>query len=74
MEETFGDPLVAPRLQENVDHVAVLIDGPPRILSAPLNGDEQFVQVPGVAQPPLPPLEVPSVLQPKPETPLADAS
>ena len=42
MEEAFGGPLVAPRLQENVDHVAILINCPPEILSAPLNGDEQY--------------------------------
>ena len=72
MEEAFGDPAVAPRLEENVDHGAVLIDCPPEILSAPLNGDEQPVQVPCVAQPPLPPLEAPSILRPEPETPQAD--
>jgi len=72
VEGAFGGPLVAPRLEKDIDHVAVLINGPPEILSAPLNGDEQFIQVPRVAQPPLPSLEAPSVLRPEPETPQAD--
>ena len=72
LEEAFGGPLVAPRLEKDIDHVAVLIDGPPEILSAPLNGDEQFIQVPRVTQPPLPSLEASSVLRPEPETPQAD--
>ena len=72
MEGAFGGPLVAPRLQENVDHIAVLVHRPPEIVPAPADGDEQFVQVPGVAQPPLPLPEALSVLRPKPETPLAD--
>ncbi len=70
MEEACGGPLVPPRLQEDIEHGAVLIDGPPEILSAPLNADEHLIQVPCVAQPPLPSLEAPSVLRPKRATPL----
>ena len=50
-EETFGLLLIAPGLHEDVDHVAVLVDRPPEILLAPLDGHEQFVQVPGVIYP-----------------------
>jgi hypothetical protein len=35
MEEAFGRTAIAPSLDEYVDHVAVLIDGPPEILLAP---------------------------------------
>ena len=34
MEEAFGGPLVTPRLDKDIDHVAVLIDGPPEIVPA----------------------------------------
>ena len=30
-EETCGRPSIAPRLDEDVDHVTVLVDGPPEI-------------------------------------------
>src|SRR6266849_1682648 len=43
-EEAFGCMPIAPGLEEEVDHVAVLVDGPPEILLAPLDVHEQFVQ------------------------------
>jgi hypothetical protein len=49
-EEAFGRTPIAPGLDEEVDHVAVLIDGPPDVLLATSDVHEQFVQVPGVAQ------------------------
>ena len=49
-EETRGCPSIPPRLYENVDHVTVLVDGPPEILTAALNIHEQLVQIPRVAQ------------------------
>ena len=47
-EETFGRPLIAPGLHEDVDHVAVLVDRSPAILLTPLDVHEQFAQVPRV--------------------------
>jgi hypothetical protein len=49
-EEALGRTPIAPWLDEDVDHVAVLVDGPPEILLAPVDVHEQFVQVPRVAQ------------------------
>src|SRR5713101_6396829 len=45
-EEAFGRTPIAPGLDEEVDHVAVLVDGPPEILLATLDIHEQFVQGP----------------------------
>ncbi len=42
-------PPIAPRLYEDVEHVAVLVHGPPQILLPPPDLDEQFIQMPGVA-------------------------
>jgi hypothetical protein len=60
------------RLNENIDHVTILVDGPPQILSLTLDRHEQFVQVPGVAQTSLPSPERPGVFDTKLPTPLSD--
>src|SRR4029453_7375978 len=52
-EEARGGVPIAPGLHKDVDHIAVLVDGPPEILLPPLDGDEQFVQIPHVTH--LPP-------------------
>jgi hypothetical protein len=36
-KETRGRTAIAPRLDEDVDHVTVLVDGPPEILTAALD-------------------------------------
>src|SRR5712692_1530574 len=69
-EEAFGRTPIAPGLEEDVDHVAVLVDGPPEILLATLDVHEQFVQVPGVAQPSTPASKHPGVLGTEGLTPL----
>ena len=48
-EEPDGRPPIAPGLDQDVDHVAVLVHGPPQILLPPLDLDEYLVQMPGVA-------------------------
>jgi len=53
-EKAFGCAPIAPWLNEDVDHVTVLVDGPPQILQATVDVHEQFVQVPRVAQGSLP--------------------
>ena len=73
-EEAFGCMPIAPGLEEDVDYVAVLVDGPPEILLAPLDMYEQFVQVPRVAQASLPAPEDPSVRRTELPTPLRIAS
>src|SRR5712691_3405625 len=51
-EEARGGTPITPGLDEDVDHIAVLVNRPPEILLPPLNIDEQFVQVPRVTHPP----------------------
>jgi hypothetical protein len=48
-EEADGGSPIAPGLHEDVDCVAVLVYGTPQILQPPLDLDEQFGQMPGVA-------------------------
>jgi len=38
---------------QNIDHVSILIDGPPMIEALALDGDEEFIDVPDVAEPSL---------------------
>lgn len=49
-EESLGCTLIAARLQQNIDHVSVLINGTPEILLLAVDSDEQFVQIPDVAE------------------------
>ena len=46
-EKTCGSPTVTTRLDEEIEDVALLIDGAPEIVPLSLDGDEDFVQVPG---------------------------
>ena len=60
-EKACGRPAVATRLDEDINDVAILIDGTPERVSPSLDGDEDLVQVPDVAQPALSILEPASV-------------
>ena len=48
-EEPDGRPPMASGLDQDVDHVAVLVHGTPQILLPPVDLDEYLVQMPGVA-------------------------
>ena len=61
-EESLSSPLVMARLDQDVDHVAVLIDGPPQILLLAIDSNEDFVQVPGFSQLTLAPLQFPNIV------------
>ena len=71
-EEAQDRSPIAPRLHEDVDHVAVFIDCPPQILLAPLDPDEQLVQMPGVAHAAPAAPQPPCVVEPERPTPLPD--
>ena len=60
------------RLHEDVDDVAILIDGTPEIVPLSLDGDEDLVQVPCVAQPALSTLEPASVFRTELDAPKPD--
>ena len=51
-EKAFSRTLIATALHENINAIAVLIDGTPQILALPLNGDKDFVDMPRIAQAP----------------------
>ena len=53
-EETGGRPPVASRLDQNVNHVPVLVHGAPQILSPSLGRHKKLVQKPSVAHPAAP--------------------
>ena len=63
-EESLGCTLIAARLQQNIDHVSVLINGTPEILLLAVESDEQLVQIPDVAEATLFPLQTLWVLPP----------
>ena len=72
-EEPSGRTRIALSLNEHVDHVPILIDGPPEIVALALDVDEDFVQVPDVSQPPQSTLELSCVLGPELPAPLPDS-
>jgi hypothetical protein len=59
-------------LNEDIDHVTILVHGPREILLATSDAREQFVQVPRVAQVPLPTPQATSVLKTEPPTLLSN--
>ena len=64
-EEASGGTPITPGLHEDVDHVAGLVHDPLQIQLLPLDVEEQFVQVPDVAQPASPAPQPPSVVNPE---------
>ena len=62
-EESFGGFPITARLDENIDHVTILINSAPEILPLSLNRDEDLVQVPRIAEATLPTLQRSSVFR-----------
>ena len=60
-----GRARIPSRLEQDVNHVPVLVHGPPQILPLPLDGHEEFVQVPGIAHPASAPPQPPRVVDPE---------
>jgi DNA-binding transcriptional LysR family regulator len=58
-KEPHGGLAVAAGLEQDVDDIAVLVDGPPEALTLTANGHEEFVQMPRVANGPGPMPEPP---------------
>ncbi len=71
-KKAFGSSAVATRLDEDVDDVAILIDGTPEILPLSLDRDEDLVQVPRVSQASLSALESTGVFRPEFDAPKSD--
>ena len=66
-KEPHRRPPIAPRLHEDVEHVAVLVDRPPESLLPPLDVHEQLIEMPRVAHPTPP---APRIRRAKRATPL----
>jgi hypothetical protein len=49
-KESFGSALIAMRLNQDVDHVALWIHGTPEILLLAVNSNENLVQVPHITE------------------------
>src|SRR3982750_3175699 len=49
-EQTLGGPLVAPALDQNVEHNPILVDGPPQPVLLAADHQAHFVEVPFVAR------------------------
>lgn len=60
------------RLDQNVDHVAVLIHGAPQMPLLAVDSNEDLIQVPVVTQSSLSPLQFPSIIETELLTPLSD--
>jgi hypothetical protein len=56
-KESFRGALITTRLNQDVDYVAVLIHGTPEILLLAVDSNEDFVQVPNIAEAALTPLQ-----------------
>jgi hypothetical protein len=61
LKESLCGALMTMRLDQNVDHVAVLIHGATIPLLA-VDSNEDFIQIPVVAQPSLSSLQLPSIV------------
>ena len=64
-EEAFRSFPFTARLDTNIDHVTILINGAPEILAFASDRDEDLVQVPRIAEATLPTLQATSVLRTK---------
>ena len=49
-KEALGGTGTTSSLYEDVDYIAILIDGSPKIMDLPADGDEDFVDMPTVAE------------------------
>jgi hypothetical protein len=59
-------------LHEDVDHVTILIYSPPKILALSVDGDEEFIQIPRVAETTLAAFQATRILTSEFSTPLAN--
>jgi hypothetical protein len=71
-EEPLGCFGVSPRLHQDVEHVAVLVDRAPQVMGGDVGLDENLVEVPFVAGAGSPPTQLVGVVRPEPGTPGTD--
>ena len=71
-KEAFSGSMISPLGDQNIDHVSILIDGPPKIEALTLDGDEEFINVPDVAESSLFPTQSSGVGRSEFLTPVSD--
>ena len=71
-EKLLRGLLIPTALHENIEHVTVLIDGPPQIVTLLVEGEKDLIQVPLVARPGAPPTQCIGIGLAKLATPLAN--
>jgi hypothetical protein len=52
-KESLCRALITVRLNQNVDHITILIDGTPQILQFAIHSKQDLIQMPAIAQPSL---------------------
>src|SRR4029079_18395968 len=62
-KESLRGALITAPLNQNIDHVAVLIHGAPQILLFTVDSNEDFVQVPNIAEAALTPLQLSGIVR-----------
>ena len=70
-KEALGGAGITSSLYEDVDRITILIDGSPTIMDLHTDGDEDFVDMPGVAELAFSALEPPAETGTEPQTPAA---
>jgi len=71
-KETFSGSTISTLGNQNIDHVSILIDGPPKIEALTLDREE-FIDVPDVAEPPLLPPQISSIGRAELQTPIPNS-
>ena len=71
-EESFGGFLITVRLDEDINHITILVYRAPEVLAFALYLYEDLVQVPCVTKTTLPTLQSPSVFRPELNAPKSD--
>ena len=71
-KEAFSGSTNSTLGNQNIDHVSILIDGPPKIEALTLDGDEEFIDVPDVAESSLFPTQSSGVGRSEFLTPVSD--
>ncbi len=72
-KEAFRGSTISTLGNQNIDHISILIDCPPKIEALILDGDEEFIDVPGVAEPPLLPPQISSIGRTELQTPIPNS-
>jgi hypothetical protein len=71
-KETLGGALVPPLLDKDIQHLAVLIHGPPQIVTLPSDGDKDLIHIPRVPWTPLAMTQLLGERRPEFQAPLTD--